>query len=72
MQDRVRRVPPWMWLLIGAIYVICPLDFDFIPVVGWIDDAIVAYLCIRKWRAENAANDAAPADRVIDADSTGA
>ena len=27
------------WLLVMAIaYCICPLDFDFIPVVGWLDD----------------------------------
>ena len=55
-----------------VIFVFFPFDVDFIPVVGCIDDAIVAYVCIRKWRAENAANDAVPADRVIDVDSTGA
>ncbi len=39
-----------MWLIGAAAYVICPLDFDFVPVVGWIDDIVVAYCCIKKWR----------------------
>lgn len=27
------------WLLVFAIlYAVCPLDFDFIPVLGWLDD----------------------------------
>ena len=53
MQDAARRVPAWVWLLVGAVYVICPLDLDFIPIVGWIDDAIVAYLCVKKWRRKD-------------------
>jgi len=31
-------------------YVICPLDFDFIPILGWADDFFVAYMGIKKWR----------------------
>jgi uncharacterized membrane protein YkvA (DUF1232 family) len=31
-------------IAIGAIiYIVCPLDFDFIPVLGWVDDAAVGY-----------------------------
>ena len=27
-----------------ALYVICPLDFDFVPLLGWIDDvALIVY-----------------------------
>ena len=27
-----------------ALYVICPLDFDFVPLLGWLDDvALVVY-----------------------------
>ena len=44
------NIPPAVWLVAAAIYVVCPIDFDFIPVVGWIDDFIVAYIGIRKWR----------------------
>lgn len=44
-------VPPWIWLVAGTLYVICPLDGDFIPVVGWIDDVVVAYLAYKKWQA---------------------
>jgi uncharacterized membrane protein YkvA (DUF1232 family) len=43
-----------VWLVAGFLYVVCPLDFDFIPVIGWIDDVIVAYCCIQKYRAGNA------------------
>lgn len=28
-------------LVFALIYVICPLDFDFIPIIGWIDDAAI-------------------------------
>jgi uncharacterized membrane protein YkvA (DUF1232 family) len=36
----------------AALYVICPLDFDFIPVFGWIDDAIVIWMTYRKLQAD--------------------
>jgi len=39
------------WLIAGALYVICPFDFDFIPLVGWVDDVFVAYGCIKQWHA---------------------
>jgi uncharacterized membrane protein YkvA (DUF1232 family) len=38
------------WIIAAAVYVICPLDFDFIPIAGWVDDWIVAYMCYRKYR----------------------
>jgi hypothetical protein len=44
------NLPPWLWLIAGLIYVICPLDFDFVPLLGWIDDAVVAFLAYQKWR----------------------
>lgn len=28
----------------GAAYVLFPLDFDFIPVIGWIDDGYAIFL----------------------------
>lgn len=31
----------------GVGYVLCPLDFDFIPAIGWIDDGYAIYLV---WR----------------------
>jgi uncharacterized membrane protein YkvA (DUF1232 family) len=35
-------------IAIGAlVYVVCPFDFDFVPVLGWVDDAVVAYMA---WR----------------------
>jgi uncharacterized membrane protein YkvA (DUF1232 family) len=29
-----------------VLYVICPLDGDFIPIIGWLDDIGVVGLCI--------------------------
>jgi hypothetical protein len=45
-----KSLPPWAWLLLGSLYVACPLDGDFIPVVGWVDDLVVAYFAVQKWR----------------------
>jgi hypothetical protein len=33
----------------GVVYVICPLDFDFIPLLGWVDDGMVIYLMKQLW-----------------------
>lgn len=33
----------------AVIYVICPLDFDFLPLVGWVDDGVVLYLLKQLW-----------------------
>ena len=33
----------------GVIYVISPFDFDFIPVLGWVDDGMVIYLMKQLW-----------------------
>ena len=35
--------------VLAALYVISPVDFisDFIPVLGWLDDGIVAYLLLQ-------------------------
>jgi uncharacterized membrane protein YkvA (DUF1232 family) len=48
------------WLLIAACiaYVICPLDFDFIPFLGWLDDLAVVLLTrrqVNQWTAAGAA-----------------
>lgn len=41
---------PALWLVAAAIYFLCPLDLDFIPLIGWVDDVFVAYHCIKRWR----------------------
>ena len=42
------RHPKYRWLLIGGtlLYLISPIDIapDFIPIIGWIDDAAIATL----------------------------
>lgn len=38
-------------LVIGFLYVVCPLDFDFIPLLGWLDDAYVLHLMWRVWQS---------------------
>jgi uncharacterized membrane protein YkvA (DUF1232 family) len=44
------RNPKYRWLLIGAslLYLICPFDIapDFIPMIGLIDDGIIATLLV--------------------------
>ncbi len=46
----VGGIPPVIWFIAAMVYVVCPLDMDFIPVIGWIDDVVVAYIGISKWR----------------------
>jgi uncharacterized membrane protein YkvA (DUF1232 family) len=40
----------WMWLIviIAVLYVISPIDFmpDLVPVIGWIDDVVIALTAI--------------------------
>lgn len=42
------RHPKYRWFLIGGtlLYLISPIDIapDFIPIIGWIDDAAIATL----------------------------
>jgi len=39
------------WIIGAALYLICPLDGDWIPVIGWIDDAFVLWIAAKKVRA---------------------
>jgi len=47
----VKRIHPSVWLAAAFLYVICPLDFDFVPAIGWVDDVFVAMMGIRKFSA---------------------
>ena len=44
------RHTKYRWLLIGAslLYLLSPIDIapDFIPIIGWIDDGVVATLLV--------------------------
>jgi DnaJ like chaperone protein len=39
----------WVWIIIAILYILSPYDLlpDFIPVRGWIDDAVVMVLLYR-------------------------
>ena len=46
----------WVWIIIAVLYILSPYDLlpDFIPIQGWIDDAVVMVLLYRyvaKFRA---------------------
>jgi uncharacterized membrane protein YkvA (DUF1232 family) len=44
------RNPKYRWLLIGGslLYLVSPIDIapDFIPIIGWLDDTVIAGLLI--------------------------
>lgn len=48
-RDAIRH-PKWRWAIIGgtALYLISPIDIspDIIPIVGWLDDGILATLLV--------------------------
>jgi hypothetical protein len=39
----------WLLTLFAFLYFVNPLDFDFIILIGWIDDWFVIYLACRVW-----------------------
>jgi uncharacterized membrane protein YkvA (DUF1232 family) len=41
-----------MALLFGLLYIISPLDFDWIPILGWVDDGIIFYLLVQRLQKE--------------------
>ncbi|MCC6228536.1 MAG: DUF1232 domain-containing protein [Phycisphaerales bacterium] len=53
--DRIARgftVPQKIGLtILGLLWVVSPLDGDFIPLLGWIDDGVVLALIPRIWMA---------------------
>ncbi len=41
------------WLLLAGIaYVLLPLDFDWVPFIGWVDDAFVIVLLVKRLQKE--------------------
>ena len=41
-----------MALVLGILYIISPLDFDWIPILGWADDGFVFYMLIQRLQKE--------------------
>ena len=39
-ENKNKKVWAWIWLIASIIYGINPMDMDFAPVVGWIDDLL--------------------------------
>lgn len=39
-------------LVIGVIYIVSPLDFDWVPILGWADDGLVFYLLVKRLQHE--------------------
>src|SRR5690606_33543862 len=39
-------------VILGLIYIISPLDFDWIPILGWVDDGFVFYLLVKRLQTE--------------------
>jgi uncharacterized membrane protein YkvA (DUF1232 family) len=67
-QSPKQGIPAWIWLVGAAIYVVCPVDLDFVPILGWVDDVAVSYLCIKQWnkakKAEKSASQEKNGERV--------
>jgi uncharacterized membrane protein YkvA (DUF1232 family) len=39
-------------LVTGILYIVLPFDFDWIPVIGWLDDMLVAFLLVKRLQVE--------------------
>lgn len=39
-------------IIAGLVYVVMPFDFDWIPILGWLDDGFVLFLVIRRLQNE--------------------
>jgi uncharacterized membrane protein YkvA (DUF1232 family) len=41
-----------MSVIMGLVYIISPLDFDWIPILGWADDGFVFYMLVKRLQNE--------------------
>ena len=39
-------------ILFGISYIVLPFDFDWIPLIGWIDDGFVGYWVVKRLLSE--------------------
>lgn len=60
MRDFLVKYRPLIALLVGVVYGVSPLDGDFVPVIGWIDDfgvmGVAAVLAFWWWRKNQQAS----------------
>jgi Protein of unknown function (DUF1232) len=42
------RMNKWVIVVLCIAWIVSPLDGDFIPVIGWIDDLFAAYIAYRQ------------------------
>jgi uncharacterized membrane protein YkvA (DUF1232 family) len=51
-QQQGGKMLSFVVITIAALYIISPIDFmpDFIPIIGWIDDAIAAVTALGAYR----------------------
>ena len=54
LTDKSSDWKPKAALVVAILYVVCPFDFDWIPLLGWIDDTFVAALAA--WYVQHATN----------------
>ncbi|OSZ81858.1 hypothetical protein CAP35_00895 [Chitinophagaceae bacterium IBVUCB1] len=50
-QYSISGLSKWL-LLAGTLYILLPFDFDWIPILGWLDDAAILLLMIKRLQKE--------------------
>jgi len=54
LTDKATNWTPKIVFVLAMAYIISPADFDWVPVIGWVDDAIVGMLAL--WYVNHATN----------------
>jgi|GEM_PF-2448174 len=54
LTDKDSDWKPKIALVLALVYIVSPIDFDWVPILGWIDDAFVGMLAM--WYVNHATN----------------